>query len=351
VVGLSAYANLNLLIDQIEEFHPRYVCVGTKKDAIKLKKLCGNKKIKIYFGNDGLISLASLKGVDTVLIAVVGSAGLYPLVAAIKSKKNIALANKESLVVAGGLIVDLISKHRARLIPVDSEHSAIFQCLKNENKPAVSRLIITASGGPFFNKTISFSNVTVSQALKHPRWRMGKKITIDSATMMNKGLEIIEAHYLFNLPLDRIQILVHPQSIVHSMVEFCDGAILGLLSSPDMRLSIQYALTYPERFPTGIKMLNLDKISRLEFHKPDYRRFPCLKLALEAVKNGRSMPAVMNASDEVAVDSFLKGKINFSSIPKLIKKVMSLHKVIRNPDLEQIVCLDRWAREETKRLI
>jgi 1-deoxy-D-xylulose-5-phosphate reductoisomerase len=247
-----------------------------------------------------------------------------------------------------------LKKSRSFIIPVDSEHSAIFQCMKNESKEYINRIIITGSGGPFFrlrrNQKVNYGctpigEVTIKQALKHPKWRMGKKITIDSATLMNKGFEIIEAHYLFNIPLEKISLLIHPESVVHSMVEFTDGATIALLSVPDMKLSIQYALTYPERYPTGIKTLELDRIKSMSFYLPDYDRFPCIKLALESIRIGGSMPAVLNAANEVAVELFLSGRIKFSDIAGIVEFVMNEHKVIRNPSLEDIFAVDKWSRE------
>ena len=350
VLGLSARSSLGLLERQVREFRPEHICVGEEKDTAVLGRKYG-RKAGVYSGTGGLEKLASLRAADTVLIAVVGSAGLYPLVSAVKAGKTIALANKESLVAAGGIVSRLARKHGARIIPVDSEHSAIFQCMNGGNTAGVARIIITASGGPFFGRKVSFDRVTVRQALNHPRWNMGKKITVDSATMMNKGLEIIEAHHLFKMPLGRISMLIHPQSIVHSMVEFSDGAVMGLLSEPDMRLSIQYALTYPERTGSGIRRLSLEKVSRLDFYKPDFGRFPCLALALTAAGKGGTMPAVLNAADEAAVKGFLDGEIRFSAIPVLIEKVMKKHRNIKKPSLGHIIDSDAWAREEVKRMI
>ncbi|MDI6641407.1 MAG: 1-deoxy-D-xylulose-5-phosphate reductoisomerase [Elusimicrobiota bacterium] len=348
IVGLSAYSNRNLLLKQIQEFKPLAVCVGSENDVYWLKNHT-DRKLKIFFGTEGLQSLAKLPNADIVLIAVVGAIGLYPLVSAIKSGKQIALANKESLVIAGNLINRLLKNFSSAptpfIIPVDSEHSAIFQCLKNEPEKHINRIILTGSGGPFFQQKINFDKITPKEALKHPSWRMGKKITIDSATLMNKGFEIIEAHYLFDMPLDEITLLVHPESIVHSMVEFSDGAILALLSVPDMKLSIQYAITYPERYPSGIKFLQLDKIRNLTFFSPDYKKFPCIKLAIEAAKIGGTMTAVLNAANEVAVKLFLDGKLKFSDIPRIIEHVMNKHKIIKNPDFEDIIEADAMARE------
>ncbi len=349
VIGISAYSNINLLKKQVTEFKPEYVCVGKETDINLIKKIQPYKKLKIFSGIEGLKILSSLPFCDIVLIAVVGATGIYPLISAIKSGKKIALANKEALTVAGEIIKKLIRNSKAEIIPVDSEHSAIFQCLKNEPKKAIRRLILTGSGGPFFLKNIKPENITAEEALKHPTWKMGKKITVDSATLINKGLEIMEAHYLFDIPYEKIELLIHPQSIIHSMVEFTDGAIIALLSEPDMRLSIQYALTYPERFPTGIKFLQLEKINQLTFFAPDYKKLPCLKLVLDSAKIGHTMPVVLNASNEIAVEAFLKKQIKFSDIYKVIKNTMKKHKITKNPNMENIIETDTWAREQARK--
>jgi 1-deoxy-D-xylulose-5-phosphate reductoisomerase len=342
VTGLSTYKNVDLLAQQIAEFSPEIVCVTTGQDAAYLKTLLtrGTRFTKIVVGIDGLKTLASYPAADTVLVAVVGAIGLYPLISAIKSNKTIALANKESLVIAGSLITKL----NPRIIPVDSEHSALFQCIKNEPKNSVHNLIITGSGGPFLHYDKPFKHITVDQALAHPKWKMGKKITVDSATLMNKGLEIIEAHNLFNVPYKNIKLLIHPQSIVHALVEFVDGAVVALLSEPDMKLPIQYALTYPDRLPTGIKQLSLTDTAKLEFYEPNLAKFPCITYALDAARTGGTMPSVMNASNETAVNLFLSGKILFTDIPRLIEKTMTKHKLVKNPDIETIVHYDGWAR-------
>ena len=359
IKALSAYSNIDLLQEQIKEFHPKYVCVGSEYVAKQLKKYYGNR-IKIFFGNEGLSLLSSLSEVDLVLIAVVGAAGLYPLISAIKSKKRIALANKESVVIGGNLIRNLLrsglrgivfSSKKSFFIPIDSEHSAIFQCLKNEDINSVYKLILTGSGGPFLSYEGHLSEINIEQALKHPRWQMGRKITIDSATLMNKGLEVIEAHHLFGVPFNKIQFLIHPQAIIHSLVEFCDGSVIGLLSQPDMRLSIQYALTYPHRYTTGIKLLELNKVRHLDFFPPDYKRFPCLSLALSAGRQGHSFPTVLNAANEVAVQSFLENKIKFTKIPEIIENTLNKHKIIKNPSLEDILAVDNWARQIAKEMI
>lgn len=346
VVGLSAHANADLLIKQIRLLRPSIVAVGDESAADRVRSWCrrGRRKIRICTGPAALTEVACHPRTELVVSSVVGAAGLTPILAAIRAKKNIALANKEALVVAGAGLMALARKHGVSIIPVDSEHSAIFQCLKNENHGAVRRIFLTASGGPFYRSDKDLSAITVEEALAHPTWIMGRKITIDSATLMNKGLEAIEASYLFNVPLDRIEIVIHPQSIIHSMVEYVDGAVIAQLSMPDMRLPIQYALTWPERQPSSVRPLDLAHLSRLEFGAPDFRRFPCLKLALDAGRKGGTMPAVMNAANEVAVDNFLRGKIGFGGIPAIITSVMRRHKTKMKPTFDEVIAADRAAR-------
>ncbi|OGS45880.1 MAG: 1-deoxy-D-xylulose-5-phosphate reductoisomerase [Elusimicrobia bacterium RIFOXYD2_FULL_34_15] len=324
VVGLSANNNKTLLNKQINKFKPKYVAVGSSE----------------------LKDISLIKEADLVLIAVVGFAGLIPLINAIKLKKRIALANKEALVIAGDLINKLIRKYPAEIIPVDSEHSAIFQCINGNNPEEISKIILTASGGPFRNYPYKkLSKVCVNDVLKHPTWKMGKKITVDSATMINKGFEVIEAHYLFGVPYDKIEVVIHPQSIVHSGVEFTDGSIIAQLGRTDMRLPIQYALTYPERVQSTVKKLNLTEVGKLEFFKLSAKNFPCFELAMSAAKISGSMLTVLNAANEVAVMKFLDNKISFIKIPKLIEKAMKKHKVIKNPDLEDIIEVDSETRK------
>jgi 1-deoxy-D-xylulose-5-phosphate reductoisomerase len=345
VVGLSAYLDSEIgpLCEQIRKFKPKAVTVRDEKQARLIRQRTGLKKI--WTGEEGLARLAGMEGADIVLNGVSGAAGLVPTLAAIKGGKRLALANKESLVVAGEIVMPLVKKHRAELIPVDSEHSAIFQCLKCEPTRSVKRLILTASGGPFRKVGLRrLRHITPAHALRHPTWSMGRKITIDSATLMNKGLEIIEAHWLFGLESDKIDVLIHPKSIIHSMVEFVDGAILAQASMPDMRLPIQYALTYPERLPSPIATCDLTKIKRLSFHPPNLGKFPCLSLAYEALRTGGTLPAVMNAANEVAVNAFLKEKIGFHEIPRVIRRTMRRHRVVSHPALEEILEADRWAR-------
>ncbi|MFC1501544.1 1-deoxy-D-xylulose-5-phosphate reductoisomerase [Elusimicrobiota bacterium] len=353
IVGLSSYSNVERLKDQIKEFKPKIASVWKKEDALSLKSWCKSSKIntKIVFGLNGLIETAKYPSGDLVLSAVVGSIGIEPIIAAIRNKKNVALANKEALVVASNIILKEAKKNKVQIIPVDSEHSAIFQAIKNEKTSAIQKIILTASGGPFYKYKEDHSNIKVSDALDHPTWIMGKKITIDSATLMNKGLEAIEASCLFNLPLDRIEIVIHPQSIIHSMVQFVDGSVIAQLSRPDMRLPIQYALTYPDRYVSKIQELDFTEIKRLDFDKPDFKRFPCLNLAIKAGKIGQTMPAVMNASNEIAVEAFLRDKIVFSDIAVIISKVMDDHKVVRAQSIKSILSADNWARQAAKKYI
>jgi 1-deoxy-D-xylulose-5-phosphate reductoisomerase len=353
VEALAVGSNLKVLKAQIKKFKPSAVSVANDLDAIELKKWCISNKIKInvYSGQSGLEKLATLPKVDMVLVAIVGSVGLKSIIAAIKAKKNVALANKESLVMAGYYIIKLAEKNGVSVLPVDSEHSAIFQCCVGEKKSQIRKIILTASGGPFYKYASDFSKITVEQALAHPTWKMGKKVTIDSATLMNKGLEAIEASILFDIPIDKVEIVIHPQAIVHSMVEYIDGSIIAQLSTPDMRLPIQYALTYPERLKSNIKFLNLVEVGRLEFYKPDFNKFPCLKLAYLAAEKGDSLPTVMNASNEIAVKSFLDKEIKFTDIAKIVDKTMKAHKISKNMFLEKFFESDSWARVYARNLI
>ncbi len=349
IIGLSAYEDVNTLKRQAIKYNPEYICIGNGEKAKELKTL---KKVKILTGIDGLIELATLKKADIVLIAVVGATGLLPLMSAIRSGKKIALANKESLIIAGDIINREKEKYNAQIIPVDSEHSAIFQILHNKDMKSVKKIIITASGGPFkdFSKD-KLSQITIKQALSHPTWKMGQKITIDSATLMNKGLEVIEAHYLFGLSYDKIEVVIHPQSIIHGMVEFVDGSVLAHMSIPDMRLPIMYALAYPERAALKIKLFDIRKIGKLDFSKLDLQKFPAFSLALKAGKTGGTMPACMNAANEIAVRNFLNKKIKFSKIPYYIECAMKNHKTIFNPDISDILNTDRMVREYIQKII
>lgn len=337
VIGLSAGQNLDLFSEQINEFKPKYIYYQNRENS------------KLQIPNAKFISLeeiASHPEADTVVIATSGKIGLNATLAAIRAGKSVALANKESLVMAGEIITREAKKYSARILPIDSEHSAIWQCLNGEPQPP-TRIILTASGGPFRGySSARLDRVTASQALKHPSWKMGTKVTIDSATLMNKGLEIIEAHWLFNVPIDNINVIIHPQSIIHSMVEFADGSIKAQLSYPDMRFPIQYALTYPERVPNAdLPELDWNKVKELTFEPPDFETFSCLKLAIEASKAGGTSPTVLCAADEVAVELFLKGLIKFTDIPRLVKQVLQEHKPIPSPTLDDIMKIDDLTRK------
>lgn len=353
VEALCAGRNIILLKKQIEKFNPRVVAVKTKNIALKLKDLLTSRKgVKIIYDEGGLKEIASWPSSDMVISAISGSAGLIPTLAAIEAGKDVALANKETMVLAGEIVTKMASKKRVKIIPVDSEHSAIFQCLEGNKRENMHRIILTASGGPFLRFTGNqLKKVTIDQTLRHPKWKMGRKITIDSASMMNKGLEVIEAKWLFNVDISTIHVLIHPQSIVHSMVEFIDGACIAQMGVPDMRIPIAYALTYPERIGNDLEPLNLVKARTLEFYEPDIKKFPCLDIAHRAGVCGGTAPAVLNAADEVVVSAFLQKKIRFIDIPNIIEKVLNIHKVIHSPSLENILQADLWAREETEKTI
>jgi len=348
IIGLSAGSNVELVEKQARQFKPAAVCVSKEEDAKTLRaKLPG---IEVMHGEDGLRALATMDGCDTVVTAIVGAAGLKPTVAAIKAKKNVALANKETLVAGGSVVMPLVKKEGVTLMPIDSEHSAIFQCLHGEDARRISRIIITASGGSFRDWTPEqMERATPEQALKHPNWLMGGKITIDSATLMNKGLEVIEAHWLYDVPYEKIEAVIHPQSVIHSLVEFEDTSVMAQLGLPDMRLPIQYALSYPERLPNPfLKRLNLAEVATLTFKKIDEARFPCFRIALDAGKAGGTVPAAMNAANEIAVFAFLQKKIGFMDIPRTVLKVVAAHRAVASPSLEEILAADAWARKEAE---
>jgi len=355
VVGLAAGSNWQLLAGQVEAFRPLAVSLSDEKSLPDLRRALscmGGKGPDFSWGQAGLTGLATLPEADLVVVAVTGTAGLAPTMAALRAGKDVALANKETLVTAGQLVMDLVSQTGAALLPLDSEHSAVWQCLNGENRAGVAGIILTASGGPFLRlDRDELAAVTVEMALKHPNWQMGRKITIDSATMMNKGLEVIEARWLFGLNYNQIRVMVHPQSIIHSMVEFCDGTVMAQLGMPDMRIPIQYALTFPERVTGNYMRLNLLECRQLTFEPPDEERFPCLKLAFAAGLTGGTMPAVLNAADEVAVDAFLRRQIKFAAVPAVIEQVMSRHQVTGRPELAEIMNADNWARDTARRLI
>ena len=354
VLALSANTNTDLFLKQIHTFHPRFATVLDPASYEKIKDQIPPRTRLLPPEIDSLCFIASLPSADLVINGVVGAVGFQPLVAAIKAGKRIALANKEPMVMAGKTLMKECERWKAAILPVDSEPSAIFQCLAGvanertytKSVQDISKVLLTASGGPFAKRKGALSTVTPQEALNHPRWKMGKKITIDSATLMNKGFESIEIMNLFNLPEQKVQIVIHPQSIVHSAVEFNDGAILAQLGEPDMRVPIQYAITYPKRMPGPVKKLNLFDVAKLEFFEPDFNRFPCLELALAAERQGGIFPAVLSAADEVAVDAFLKEKIKFTDIPKLIYTVLKLApRTEGDATLNQALDADRWARQ------
>jgi 1-deoxy-D-xylulose-5-phosphate reductoisomerase len=344
LVGLAAGNNLDLLARQALKHGPEVVSIQDGAKAERLREVLGGRA-RVVAGMDGLIELATLPGADIVLIAIVGTAGLQPALAAIRAGKDIAVASKEILVMAGETVMEEARRHGVRVLAVDSEHSAIFQCLQEQSGRSVRRLWLTASGGPF--RTLpkeEFGGITVERALRHPSWVMGTKITIDSATLFNKGLEMIEARWLFDIEMGRVEVVVHPQSIVHSMVEFVDGSILAQLSTPDMCLPIQYALTYPERVRSERVQTDLAQVGSLTFEAPDLERFPSLQLARQAGEVGGTMPAVLNAANEVAVEAFCAGKISFAQITEVVAWTMGRHEAIGRPTLEEIMAADAWAR-------
>jgi 1-deoxy-D-xylulose-5-phosphate reductoisomerase len=349
VWSMTANTSIELFEKQIREFKPKLVCVMNESKAAELKNNISDLSVKVVTGMDGLIEAATMTESDTVVNSVVGNIGLVPTVEAINSGKNIALANKETLVTSGELVMKLIKEKNVAMYPVDSEHSAIFQSLQGNEGNKIKRILLTASGGPFRN-TADLKNVTLADALNHPNWNMGKKITIDSATMMNKGLEVIEAKWLFDVDLEQIQVVVHPQSIVHSAVEYEDGAVIAQLGVPDMKVPIQYALTYPKRVANPFPKLDLFEIGNLTFEKPDMQKFKCLALAFKAIKTGGTMPAVLNAANEIAVSKFINEKIAFVDIPELIETTMNAYTVKYNYTLDDVLKADKWAREYTENL-
>jgi len=344
IVGLTAGKNVDLLTKQINEFRPRFIYYQDKEAMAHL----ADGEYEFLSPED----IARHPKVDTVVIATPGKSGLSPTLAAVKAGKRVALANKESLVAAGDIITNEAKLNGAQILPVDSEHSAIWQCIRGETQPPV-QLTLTASGGPFLHYSpVRLNKVTVKQALKHPSWQMGRKVTVDSATLMNKGFEVIEAHWLFNMPFENIKVIIHPQSIIHSMVEFADGSTKAQLSYPDMRLPIQYALSYPERLPNPqLPRLNWSHINNLTFEPPDLDTFPCLKLAIEAGKKGGTYPAVLCSADEVAVELFLSQRIKFIEIANLVELTLEQHQAIANPSLEEILAADAWARQKVLELV
>lgn len=352
VIALSANSNAKLLYEQAVEFQPDYVVIMDDEGFKFLKEKLFIHGIKVLKGMEGLEFICTLHNVDMVLTSLVGMVGLKPTIAAIRAGKTIALANKETLVVGGNIITKELEKSKSKLLPVDSEHSALFQCLKGEDRKSIHRLILTASGGPFRGKRkADLIHVTPEMALKHPRWNMGKKISIDSATLMNKALEVIEAHWLFDVDYDSIDVVVHPQSIIHSMVEYVDGSIIAQLGNTDMRHPIQYAFEYPNRNPSVVGYLDLIKNNVLTFEQPDYETFECLELGYKAGKTGGSMPTVLNAANEEAVELFLKRKIKFLEIAEIIKESMNHFKVEYNVTLERIFEIEMSTRDFVNQLI
>ncbi len=347
IMGLSANNNVNLAEEQIRKYRPKLFAMVNEDAAKALKIAVADTDTKVISGTDCMSEISTMEEIDTVVTSVVGIAGLVPTVNAIKSGVNIALANKETLVTAGSIVMKEAETYNVSILPVDSEHSAIFQCIGNHPQSEINRLIITASGGSFYGKKAEeLENVTVKEALNHPNWSMGQKITIDSATLMNKGLEVIEAHWLYNMDYDDIDVVVHRESIVHSLVEFKDMSVLAQLGLPDMKLPIHYALCYPKRVPSDVKQLNLWDVGKLTFGKPDYDTFRCLSLAIEAGRAGGTMPTVLNGANEVAVELFLKGKIKFNDIARIVENAMENHKNVLNPKLDDIIYTDKCVREE-----
>jgi 1-deoxy-D-xylulose-5-phosphate reductoisomerase len=352
LLGLAAGGNLELLLEQTRRHKPEAISINDPSKAKELQDTLGTS-CEVFSGNQGLLRLATLPEADIVLIAIVGTAGLQPALAAIRAGKDIAVASKEILVMAGEIVMNEARRHGVRVLAVDSEHSAIFQCLDGKPPASVRKLWLTASGGPFRSKTDwpkeKFGEITVECALKHPSWVMGRKITIDSATLFNKGLEMIEARWLFDIEMARVGVVVHPQSIVHSMVEFVDGSLIAQLSTPDMCLPIQYALTYPDRAASDRVQTNFPKLGTLTFEEPDTDRFPAIELARRAGDTCGTLPAVFNAANEVAVEAFVNRKINFPQITETVRRVMDAHQVIEHPTLEKILEADAWARTEARK--
>jgi len=348
---LTAHNNAELLIIQARKYNPNIVVIANEKKYLQVKNALSDLPIKVFAGNKSIADVVESDEIDIVFAALVGFSGLIPVINALQYGKKIALANKETLVVAGALIKKIGEEKPVSIIPVDSEHSAIFQCLAGEYKNEIDKLILTASGGPFRTKTHEqMKNVTVKEALTHPNWNMGTKITIDSATMMNKGFEVIEAHWLFNVPATKIEVLVHPQSIIHSMVQFADGSVKAQMGIPNMRLPIQYALSYPDRLKNNLPVIDFNKLQQFTFEMPDTQKFPCLALAYSALENGGNMPCIMNAANEIAVQLFLKEKINFHGISNIIEETMQKSTFIKNPSLNDLIKSDTEAREVAKKI-
>lgn len=351
VRALAAKKNVDILAAQAREFKPELVCLYDETRLPELKQKLRGLSTRIVGGREGLIEASTLESAETILFALVGAVGLEPLFAALAARKTLAIANKEPLVIAGGLLLKEAARLKVEVLPIDSEHSGLWQCLEGRKAASIKKLILTSSGGPFRNRKIGFADIKPRQALKHPKWKMGPKITIDSATLMNKGLEVIEAVNLFNMPAEKVDVLIHPEAIIHAMVEFVDGSHLAHLGITDMRLPIQYALSYPERLVNHLPTLDFAKLQSFHFETPDRKRFPCLELGYEAAAQGGSVPAVLNASNEVAVEAFLTEKIPFTKIPKIIEKVMHQHRSVKSPRLNDLLEADRWARQKAEELV
>ena len=349
ILALSTNSNIDILYRQVKEFDPEFISVQDLNAGVALEKKIGKQ---VLCGQESLEKIIRDKRIKKIVLAISGSAALKPLLKAIEARKQIALANKEALVMAGPLIMRRARDNGVKIIPVDSEQSAIWQCLEGEDRKKIKKIYLTASGGPFrkYSKQ-QMKKVSISACLKHPRWKMGKKISVDSANLMNKGLELLEAMYLFNLKPDNIEVLIHPEAIIHSMVEFVDGVVMAQLSFTDMRIPIQYALTYPERLPNNTERLNFAQVRSLNFEKPDFNKFPCLGLAFLAARQGGTMPCVLNAANEVCVEEFLKGGLKFFSIPMVIEKILRKHKNVVCAGLGDILAADLWARSQTARII
>lgn len=350
VVALSVYSNTDLLLRQVRKFKPRAVCVADRDKAVQLRKKYG--KVRVYEGEDGLCRMIEDIKIDTLVVGIVGSSALLPILTALSKIKRIALANKEALVMAGDIIMKKARRNNVKILPVDSEHSAVFQCIASPDRSGIKKIYLTGSGGPLLKTPKkNFKYITPKEAINHPKWKMGKKISVDSATMMNKGLEVIEAHHLFGLGVERIEVLIHPETVIHSMVEFIDGSILAQMGTCDMRIPIQYALTYPFRDVSPVRSVKFTEFKGLHFDSPDFKKFPCLRMAYEAGRHGGTYPCVLNASNEVAVTDFLKGQIRFTDIPGVIEKILQSHTSLKNPKLKDILEADKWAREKTKEIL
>lgn len=349
LLGMSAFHNLDLLTQQVKAFKPRYVALAAEH-ILEFKRKVSSRSLKILQAPEDLADLAALKTADIVILAIGGSAALLPFLSAVKAGKRVAPANKEALVMAGHLIRKEMKRSGAEIIPVDSEQSAIFQCLSDSSRKFLRKIFLTASGGALYNVPASrFRRLSINDVLNHPRWQMGRKITVDSATLMNKGLEVIEARWLFDVPINKIDVLIHREAVIHSMVEFCDGSILAQLGIPDMRLPIQYALTYPQRRPSALPAADFLALKQLTFNQPDLCKFPCLRLAIEAGCSSGTAPTVLNAANEVAVAGFLDERWSFIRIPQIVERVLGAHRSRQDPNLKEILAADAWAREEAWR--